>query len=252
MNACYVLRLFELSQITGNNEVPLLLQKIARDTRLVLVLGSATITKELHRRAPKLWLTWKLKCTMETLSVNKRSVVILNTIEDESDGTVLATMKKKYVFLSATSPKVENIPDKYMGLGKATNDPSLDQPLIFKKTDSIPDHAFNFDYTMMMNDTDVNQHVNHVTYFRLFTDVASMASRKDHFSIFKKDIAFYDVDSLMFLCSRETFMDNLVRISVWEDSNYTRTIVHCVITCESKPVYYADAIYNINNVKAQL
>ena len=227
---------------------------VAEITKLyspILVLCETKTTDNLYERARNKWLDWKLEVKNEVLYFDKGSMIVGSTLKDLNDDSILATVRKKFLLYSPKARKIVNIPEKYQQTGRGVKDESLRLGLIYTKPEFIPQDVFSFDYRMMMSDTDYNSHVNHVTYVRLFRDVASFACKADKFSTLKKYICFYETEKLMFLSTWETFANDLVRIFVWEDSMSPWT-VQCAMYCKDKPVYYAHANFKLYHIDANL
>ena len=219
--------------------------EIVKHYNPIAIVCEITTTNALYERARKKWFAWKLQAKHEVSDIDKRSMIISSVLIDKDDGIVLATMRKKCVFYSLETRTIVNIPEKYKGV----KDESLRLSLIYEIPEFIPKDAFSFDYRIMMSDTDYNSHVGHVTYVRLFSDVASLACKADKFSTLKEDICFYETEKLMILYARETFVNDLVRICVWEDSGSPWT-VRCAMYCKDKPICYAHANFKLYHIEA--
>ena len=216
---------------------------------LFLIVMDCTVTPELYKRAPKNWLTWKLRLTKEIKKFSKNSAQIHQQIIDRETGQCLAQFSGKSVFVSRQTRRTIGLPAWVANIQAGLDGLPSNMILNYTPITDIPSNAFKHPYTMLPSDIDINMHVNNATYVRLCMDVATLACHSHHFTYFRNTILDYDTRRTVMHYALETNVEDQVNIFVWQD-NIDEMTLHFVVFHEDAPVYYQDtSFYSTANVQ---
>lgn len=173
-----------------------------------------TIEKDFHRllqsdREPLLSMRIHLS------HVGNTSWNTISILTDENSGKVLATFRRKMVFINEVTRKPKPLPDWW----KSKYAPAVveSQELVMPSLEVPTQNTYKYTMKTTWNDTDYNKHVNNANYVVFCFDAAMEATRNNFYVGFHGDILSYDVKALSMSFLKDAKADDSLTIITWQD-----------------------------------
>jgi acyl-CoA thioesterase FadM len=176
--------------------------------------------------------------------VGRSSIDLWQTLEDEADGSVLASMTFRMVNIDpvrrgSSVALPEDI--RKEALRRVSSDG--DKFPKFSVPDVVPTDAFSSRTRVRYDDMDVRFHTNQGSYLGFALECASRAAESGYYSHIREDVAFRRARRTTGVHLAESHAGDDLNVSTWQDAN-NQLLLHFAVFKQGHIIYYAQVDYS--------
>jgi acyl-CoA thioesterase FadM len=175
--------------------------------------------------------------------VGRSSIDISQTLEDEADGTELASLAFRLVNIDpVTRGSAVPIPDEIRKEGLKLVSPGSGKfPKIDVPTALVKD-TFSCRIRVRYDDMDMLFHTNQGSYLGYALECAARAAESGFYSLIREDVAFWRARRATGIHLMESHAGDELDVSTWQDAE-NQLLLHFAISKSGQIAYYAQIEY---------
>ena len=171
--------------------------------------------------------------------VGRTSIDICQTLQDEKDKTLLASLAFRIVNIDpeargAAVPIPQSVLEeaRKRTVAGGAQFPRIDPP------SSLPQRVFTIQIKVRYDDMDFLFHTNQSSYLEFALECAATAAESGFYSVIHDDIAFYHAKQTTSVNLEESRVGDELTVSTWEDDN-NKMLLNFAVNKAEQIIYYA-------------